>query len=249
MGREAEEPAQELFEKYLIEDQEVVDSSRNRGETPDRILHCGKNSYAVEITSLIESIPIGDSQAHSLQMSKAVHTNIALKVEKVAKEKGILRGTYSLVFGRSLLNKPDLEEIATTFVLNYIGRTMMDEKAPPEILPSPDSIRSVAFIVKHCSDGAKLNDANPTASGWEGDCRSEFQRIITDRVECKIEKLAACEFPIVLLLWAATSLISYKQLREVEISQSCQDSAAAAYLVSQDWGVFQLWSSISNWDG
>lgn len=249
MGKEAEEPAQKLFEKYLIDDQSVVDISWHSREAPDRILHCGINTYALEITTLIESIPIGESRAHSLQMSKAVHNNIARKIEKAAKEKGILRGTYSLVFGRSLLNKPDLEEMATAFVLYYIERTMMDEKAPPETLPGSDSVRFVAFIVKHCSDGATLSDAHHPVSAWEGDCRSEAQRIITDRVESKIEKLTACEFPIVLLLWDATALISYEQLREVEISRSWQDSIAAAYLVSQDWGVFQLWSSIRDWDG
>jgi len=249
MGKEAEEPAQKLFEKYLIEEKGVKDLSWHRSETPDRILQCGINTYAVEITTLIESIPIGKSLAHSLQKSKAVHNNIARKIEKVAKEKCILRGTYSLVFGRSLLNKPNLEKITTDFVLNYFERTMMEEKAPPETLPSSDSVRSVAFIVKHCSDGAKLSYAHHPISAWQGDLSSEVQRIITERVESKIEKLTACEFPIVLLLWDATALIFFGQLREVEISRSWQDSIAAAYLVSKDWGVFQLWSLISDWDG
>jgi len=249
IGKEAEEPARKRFEKYLREDQGIVDLSWRCSEAPDRFLHCGINTYAVEITTLIESIPIGELRAHPLPMSEIVHNKIARKFENVAKEKSILHGTYSLAFGRSLLNKHELEKITISFVLDYIERTMMDEKAPMETLPSSNSVISVASIVKHSSDGAKLSDAHHPVSAREGDCRSEAQRIITDRVESKIEKLTACEFPIVLLLWDATILISYRQLREIEIPRSWQESIAAAYLVRQDCRVFQFWSSIRDWGG
>lgn len=73
-------------------------------------MHYRDKSYAVEVTTLLESIPLGGEDPRPLPQSLDIHRRLVASVEREAIAAGILDGAYSVCFGVSIAGRTDLQD-------------------------------------------------------------------------------------------------------------------------------------------
>ena len=235
------------FAHYLAEQLGIREVGWEKGETPDRVMSLQDRQYAVEITTLIESIPLAADSKRPLSESHAIHARLVEGIEKTALCQGILDGACSVCFGVSVVGRPEFEPEVSRFVLDFLRKTSGIDRSEPETLPAPSSSRTLVWIVKHHKRYPRLCYAHPPIAAWGTEFDNEAQRIIEERVTEKIRKLANVELPKVLLFWDATSLIEPASLRAISVRKEWTDFIDAAFLVRYDGQVEELWSRILNW--
>ncbi|MHC5055196.1 MAG: hypothetical protein ACYTKD_10830, partial [Planctomycetota bacterium] len=126
-GRDAEEPSVgRLVESIRAEFPRVnVSASPNENDPPDCFLNINGTNCAVEVASIMESVRVGGRVGKDISRRGyvSVFHRFLEKIEAEAKQKGLLRGTYSIKFTsrRHFTRKfrPKLQEC----LLHYLERT------------------------------------------------------------------------------------------------------------------------------
>jgi len=247
MGRAAEDPCAEAFAIYLKQYCGVSDPTWIPGEAPDRTLRCNGREYAVEITCLLESIPLGDDAAHKRTSSEAFHRSIGKRIERKARQADILNGTYSICFAQSLINHRALVNKAEVFCLQFIERTKdmhVDELSNVDIRSADCEL---LWIVKHNTRRAAIAVAPPMIMFWDGDCLHEARRLLKERIEAKASTMSSDKRPKILLLWDSTVLLDLDHFKHAAADVTPVPPFAAVYLVQGLERTIPIWSEVREW--
>jgi hypothetical protein len=248
MGRAAEDPCAEAFAVYLKQYCGVSDPTWIPGEAPDRTLRCNGREYAVEITCLLESIPLGDDAAHKRTSSEAFHREIGKRIERKARQAGILNGTYSICFVQSLIDHRVLVNKAEAFCLQFIGSTKdmhVDELSNVDIRSADCEL---LWIVKHNTRRAAIAVAPPMIVCWDGDCLHEAKRLLKERIEVKAATMSSDKRPKILLLWDSTVLLDLDHFKRAAADVTPVPPFAAVYLVQGLERTIPIWSAVHEWE-
>ena len=248
VGKAAEEPAAAAFAQYLRRTHQAQGIGWKKGsDPPDLVMSHGESSVAVEVTSLIESVPLGGSSPRNLRESTALHHALVKAIEEEVLAAGILDGAYSVCFGYSVVGRRELEPVVREHVIRYVSETQAEEKAPPKSHAVPGSSRTLLWIVKHHTKYPRLAPAAPPQSAFGGECRAEAERLLAERISSKVTRFAGVSAPRVLLLWDATCLLDEEHFLGATHRAEWLESIEAAYLVRDADRVYELWSSIVEW--
>lgn len=248
VGKASEEHCTQIFERYLEERFDVRDVAWEEGkEPPDRYMIVQDRRYAVEITTLIASIPLATKSKRPLPGIHAIHARFVEKMERTALDQGILDGAYSVCFGSSIVGRRELEREVSDFILDFVRRTGGDDASEPKAFYSSTSYRPLGWIVKHHRRYPRLCGAPPPIVASEAALCREARRILEDRVTEKTRKLERITLPKVLLLLDATLLMELANFLACPVQRAWEESLDAAFLIRGDSEVTELWSRIVNW--
>ena len=247
-NKEEERFCTEAFELHLSKHCTVERIIWEGGdEPPDCYLLIGDQRYAVEITSLVASIPLEMKAGRPLPAVDALYDRFAKDLERQALNRGILNGAYSIFFARSIVGLQELEREASEFALEFVRDTQCDELSNIRPFYSSASSRPLGWIIKHHRDYPRVCCARHPIVASDTALYHEALRILDDRVETKIRKLKKVLLPKVLLLLDATVLIDLEHFRASPVQSSWRESFCAAFLVRGNGEVVQLWSRVAEW--
>jgi hypothetical protein len=248
VGRAAEEPCAEAFAVYLKQHCGVSNLAWIPGEAPDRTLRCNDREYAVEITCLLESIPLGDDVAHKRARFEAFHRDIGKRIERKAKQEGILDGTYSICFMQSVIDQGELVNKAEAFCLQFIESTKdldVDELSNVDIRSADCEL---LWIVKHNTRRTGIDVAPPMIVSWDGDCLHEAKRLLKERIEAKAATMSSDKRSKILLLWDSTILLDLDHFKRAAADITPVPPFAAVYLVQGLERTIPIWSEVHEWE-
>ncbi len=248
IGKDAEENCILAFQHYLEDQFSVRRMLWEAGdEPPDRYMCIQDRRYAVEVSTLIASVPVLDVTKRPLPGIHAIHERLVEETERIALELGILDGAYSVCFIRSIVNRPELEGEVSDFILDFVRRTNGDDTSEPRSFYSSNDYRPLVLVAKHHRKHARLFGTPPPIVASDVDLHCEARRILADRVTDKIRRLQGLPSPKILLLLNATLLIDSTVLLSCPVQRVWEESIDAAMLISGENEVAPLWSRIVNW--
>ena len=248
IGKGAEETCAQIFEQYLKEHFAVHSIVWEEGdEPPDRYMLVQDRRYAVEVTTLVASLPLACNSKRPLPGIHAIHDRLVEETERIALERGILDGAYSVCFIRSIVGRRELEREASDFILDFVKETSGDDTSELRRFDSSSSYLPLGYIVKHHRKYPRLCGGQPPIVASEAALCREARRILEDRVKTKIGKLARLGLPKVLLLLDATLLMEPKYFLANPMRSNWEESVDAAFLIRGDGEVTELWSRIVRW--
>lgn len=235
-GTEAEPPCVEVLEKHLrrLFPDEQVSSRRNEDDPPDYYLDIADTTYAVEVTSLMENVDVVGKRERALPRVgyRSHFDDLVEEVEKKAVERGVLRGTYSVIFIDRLAYGKVKRKVVRRFILDYLEETRGLEQAdeasgPPNRLVDARSCE-VLWIIKHSSDGTCLLCAAPPFAVWT---QAEAERMVSEAIVRKVERLKSVTEPRILVLHNAAVIPGESALRKAVEKQRGLDLFEAVFVV------------------
>lgn len=164
-------------------------------EPPDYYLTIEGNRYAVEVTGITDKIDLNGETYESLCVSNSLHRFVD-EIEKEAKSKGILAGTY--VIGLSPLSdfRVRREEIRLK-LLEYIEITQNMRKAKSEKVVD-NGFERINIEKLDISE----NTIEPVMSytpKWKGESIEELRYALNHSLNIKSQKLSKIYDPIILI--------------------------------------------------
>lgn len=172
-------------------------------EPPDYYLLLDNTKYAVEVTTLVESVRVGTS---SQMPPSAVHRFLEQfvdAVEEAAKTEGYLRGYYLVEFTAPIDDFTVVREGIRDGLLEYIRTTSGLESAPREKVFErivSQRMPQQCWIRKVGSRPSKVKGGGPVWTKWEGEAAEEICGLLGKSLSGKAGKLKDVGDPIVLLL-------------------------------------------------
>ena len=166
-------------------------------EPPDYYLTINGKRYAVEVTSLIDDVVIGESVRMSSVGARKSLVSLCEDIKRNLVERGLLSGAYVMTLqpieGLRAL-RPPIE----TGVIEYVQRTRFEETAPREVLVKKGRARIA--IQKHHNQSHQLYWMISGGAKWEGQMRDDIARLLEGALHDKRRKLKDVETPTILLL-------------------------------------------------
>ncbi len=199
--RENEELCRRCFDRYLVDRLGLQPISWREGEDPPEyylVVECRK--FAVEVTTLVGEIKTGSKSIADIEYVAALR-KLAKRIQAVAIQRGILRGTYGILFNGPFDRLGRISSLIESQALNYIRDTQNLSEAPScTIFKQGDRTCSIQKI-KSSPDkiGYGIN-ALPDWGKWEGDILTEACHVLQKAISQKKEKLEHITLPKILLL-------------------------------------------------
>lgn len=201
MKRKEEQFCRDAFQGFLEsqghKDVKWVDVAQE-DEPPDYYLWLDGDCYAVEITTLMEQVEIGDRKVSS-QGIVATLWGLVDQVKDEANQKEFLHGAYVVGFAKPIEHLSVLKKQLKNDLLEYVQATQCLECAPEKIIFREGcQLVSIQKMHNHKTYIAKFG---PSGGKWGGEMIDEITGLIEERIETKKEKLREIQFPKILLLY------------------------------------------------
>jgi hypothetical protein len=175
-----------------------VQDWREGEEPPDFYLSMDGNDYAVEVTNLMEQLNVGRTKLPIIGIIKSLKVCVD-EVEKIARDRSILHGTYIVTFSKPIDNFRSVRIPLQTTLLQYIENTQESTDALEQT--AFRSGRQTCSIKKLHSQANQIRMHGPTISKWEGEAAEGICALLEDRIEDKRQKLQNISQPKILLLY------------------------------------------------
>jgi len=175
-------------------------------EPPDYYLYINGNKYAVEITTLMEKVSIGDNIPPI--PTKGIEGSLrsfVKNVEETAKKNGYLNGVYTVSFLRHIHGFKEIKEELKNSLLEYIKNTKNLENHPEKEV-FRQRIGGICDISKNHNKSNRV-DSNGIRLGW-GEVDSYklpkesdvSYQLLKERIDNKMGKLKKINEPKILIL-------------------------------------------------
>ncbi|MCI0521639.1 MAG: hypothetical protein L0Z70_15450 [Chloroflexi bacterium] len=201
--RDDEELCRSVFDEYLLnlfESEEITWTPvKQRDEPPDFYLKLAGENYAVEVTSLIETIRVGRGK-HVPDLSILMSLKrLVDRVGNQAQTDGYLQGGYWVGFKEPFENFKIIGSELEKGLVDYIRNTKSEVSAPEAIIFS--KFNQICTITKG------HNKANEVRMSWmrgginiDG-MESEICRLVKGAIEKKERQLRRIPLPKIILLY------------------------------------------------
>ncbi|HXV63934.1 MAG TPA: hypothetical protein VEK15_24760 [Vicinamibacteria bacterium] len=166
-------------------------------EPPDYYLTIDGKRYAVEVTSLIDDVIIGESVRMSNVGARRSLVTLCEDMKRNLAERGLLFGAHVMTL-QPIEGLRDLRPLIEKRVIEYVQRTRFEKAAAREVLVRKGRARIA--IQKHHDQSDQLYWVISGGAKWEGQMRHDIARLLEEALRDKRRKLREVETPIILLL-------------------------------------------------
>ena len=215
MKRDDEEFCRNAFSAYLssvspnlIQVWAAIEQSE---EPPDYELKLGGTDYAVEVTTLVEKVKVGNLRLPPIGITNSLWS-IVRKIEKHAIDQGILHGAYYVGFQHAIPNLAAIQEALEKFLFEYFEKTFAKDKAEQAELMI--GFQHICSVTKVFNSKTVVNIAGPVFVKWEGEASLPICSILQEAIDDKCRKLRVIDQPIILLLLDMYSFASSSAIKE-----------------------------------
>ena len=201
MKRKDEEFAKLQFDKFL---QMASPNTRIRweeveqqNEPPDYHLYLNSKKFAVEVTTLMEKVEVGNRKLPHLAILASLW-KLVDEVEATAINENYLHGAYVVRFSKPIINFKHIKEQLYQDLLIYVQSTQSKPNEPEHTVFEDG--RQKCTIEKLDNQPNYIGKMGPTGGKWEGEIVAEICDLLTERINVKKDKLKNVVFPTILLL-------------------------------------------------
>jgi hypothetical protein len=180
-------------------------------EPPDYYLELGEAKYAVEVTTLMESVSVGSTSIPQAAVVQSLW-HFVDEVEQFARQGGYLKGTYVVGFLKPIDNFRVVREQIRDALLEYVKDTQDEDSAPEKAVFRRGAERCSIKKVHSLAD--KFHKAGPTDFKWEGEVASQICTLLDERLADKVDKLRTVVGPRILLLYDSYHFASLELYRQ-----------------------------------
>jgi len=185
-----------------------------RDEPPDYYLYLNGTKYAVEVTTLMEKIEVGNLELSQTTIIASLW-QLVDEVEATARRENFLNGAYVVSFSRPLADFGKIREQLFDDLLAYVKTTQNLSTAPEQVI-FKQGIQKCTVQKLH-NQKSYIGKAGPSSGGkWEGEIAEEICALLEERVNDKHHKLRKISDPKILLLYDAYHFAS------LAMYESCQ---------------------------
>lgn len=192
-----QEICKQKFNAYLATKLDAKDMSWLDGdEPPDYYLVVKGVKYAVEATTIVLKVPVGQKE---LELQTIVYSfdDLVKEVEKQACQEGILSGTYFVSFSQPTPNFSKIKKSIKKQILCYLRRTQANDSTSIETIFKNEDLK--CFILKKNNISARVKSGlGPAVTIWEPE--REACSLLQAIIEKKWHKLSKLQPPKILLL-------------------------------------------------
>jgi len=171
-----------------------------RDEPPDYHLYLNGTKYAVEVTTLMEKIEVGNLELSQTAIIASLW-QLVDEVEATARRDNFLNGAYVVSFSRPLANFSKIRGQLFGDLLAYVKTTQNLSTAPEQIV-FKQGIQKCTIQKLH-DQKSYIGKAGPSGGKWEGEIAEEICTLLEERVNAKHHKLRKISDPKILLLYDA----------------------------------------------
>ena len=217
---------------------------RQQDEPPDYYLSLDGIEYAVEVTSLMETLPVGTLLLPYVAVTRSLWDFID-QVEETAKREGYLHGAYAVGFLGPIEYFSMVKDQIRAALLNYIETTQGLESAPERVVFGYGGQR--CSIQKIHNAGTKIVKAGPTNFKWEGEAAIQICSLLEERLADKCRKLRNISAPKILLLYDSYHFADKQMFKDCVTKLSDLASFHTVFVVRGSTNSFILHTLNSDW--
>jgi hypothetical protein len=229
--RSDEERCKDAFNVFLeqrYQERDITWVGGDRNKPPDYYLKLCANQYAVEVTSILETVTLGSAAIPHIAVDKSVKEFID-DIQKDLISKGFLNGAY-IVHYKPLSDFGKQKQIISIRIKDYIQSTQNVLFAPAEDIIGHGHFRW--YIYKLHSDKNYLSRTTTDAK-FESEAVDELCKLLNKTLEAKTKKLKAILLPKILLLHDRFAWIDVAQWRQYMSKLNYLDNFHTIFLVSE----------------
>ncbi|MGD2165635.1 MAG: hypothetical protein PVH50_08900 [Anaerolineae bacterium] len=193
-----EEYCKSEFQRHLQSTAEEMELDWRRDEAPDYYLHTDGKKYAVEVTTLVERIEVGELELSWVGILASLW-DLVDEVEEAAKKEGTLNGTYRVSFSRPIEDLGSIRNQLFQDLPSYVRKTREAGSAPQEIVFRRGSERCA--IKKGSGEKSRIVRVGPIGPKWDREIAEEVCHLPQERIDTKRDRLRDLSDPKVLLLY------------------------------------------------
>ena len=193
MKRADEEYCKDAFSTFLA--QHFAGSQISWGEVPqneeppDYCLTIDGKHYAVEITSLIDDVIIGESARMSNVGARRSLVMLCEDIKRNLAERGLLFGAHVMTL-QPIEGLKDLRPLIEKRVIECVQHTRFEKAAAREVLVRKGRARIA--IQKHHDESEQLYWVISGGAKWEGQMRHDIARLLEEGFARQAAEVAEC---------------------------------------------------------
>lgn len=244
MKRHDEEQCKAVFHQFLCAYYpESAISWKDGPDPPDFVLHASQDTFAVEVTTLMESYDLGDGPL-PVAAVRATLQRFIKSVEMDARQAGTLQGSYIVFATKPIDYFASVKADAKRMLLQYIADTRTLRSAP-ETVVFHDKAQRIA-ILKDGDDSTKLVLGGPVFAKWEGEAVERAHVLLKAVLDDKFRKLGRITLPVILLIRDAYHFADAAMLRIALAGLESVEAFHTVFVVSDTTGLV-LYSKLDEW--
>lgn len=246
--RDDEEYCRQAFAEYLdiisVASQQVWNPVDRSNEPPDFELNLDGTKYAIDVTTLMEKVKVGDLSLTPIGITHSLW-KIVRNVEKEAREQGKLHGAYYVGFQSPVHNLSDVRDEIGNFLLDYFERTIDIDKA--EKVNLKIGYRQICSIAKVFNSETIVQIGGPRFVKWEGETNLPICSMLQEAINNKKHKLRTVKDPIILLLLDMYSFAESQAIKRCVSTLKGLGSFHSIFVAKLSGRHFMLWSVNPSW--
>jgi hypothetical protein len=193
----------DFIKQFFAPSQVTWEEVARQNEPPDYYLLLNSTKYAVEVTTLIELVSVGESSSLPHDVISRFFQEFADEVEDIAGAEGYLQGNYLISFSTPIDDFATVRDGIQAKLLEYIRNTsglertsleMVFERAVPQQRPQQCGIQKVG------SKPYRVVVGGPAWFKWEGEAAKDICDLLNESLDTKADKLKDIAEPKILLL-------------------------------------------------
>lgn len=227
--RKDEEHCKNAFDTFLrlhYTDNDIIWSDGD--EPPDFYLELCGTEFAVEVTSILEEVALGNRTVAHFEIDASVKMFID-DIREDAIRRGILKGAY-IVNYKPIRDFGKQKQAISVRIMDYLQRTQNVTSAPKENIVGKGHLRW--YICKVHSENTHLTRTTGDAR-WEVEAADELCDLLNKALETKAEKLKIISLPKILLLNDRFPWIDADEWRQYLAKLRFVDNFHTIFLVSK----------------
>jgi hypothetical protein len=240
-----EEFCRSEFAAFLRRTSDSVSAEWKDGdEPPDFYLSLNGEQYAVEVTTLLEQLPVGAGQL-PVRAITATLWSFVEEIERTARDSGYLHGTYIIHFSKAIDDLRNVRESIKQVLLAYIENTQDLSDAPDQVAYEHGPQRCVIKKVHNQAD--QIHKAGPVNFKWQGEAAEDICQLLQDRLSEKDRKLRGVFLPKILLLYDAYHFADQAMYRECLSNLPILGVFYAVFVARSNRDSFMLYTQNGSW--
>jgi len=219
-------------------------------EPPDYYLLLAGARFAVEVTTLLERVLVGDGSLLPHAVISRILQDFVENVETTARAEGCLHGDYLVAFLTPIDNFANFRDEIQRRLLDYIRSTSSLERSPLEIVFErivPQQRPQQCGIQKVGSKLDRVVSGGPVWAKWEGDAAVDLCGLLNQSLDTKVDKLRDITVPKILLLLDKYMFADQEMYEKCMPRTSSLGSFHTVFVVQGNERGFIFYSQRSDW--
>lgn len=213
-------------------------------EPPDYCLRLGKVEYAVEVTTLMEKVTVGELRLSTRGIVNFLW-NLVGEVETAAKRDGVLRGAYLVSFLSPIENLREIKDTLQSDLLDYIRTTKNLTNTCQKLVLDRGRQRCAIEKIHDRADSVYLG--GPAGTKWDGEIAEEICQLLEERIKNKSHKLRGLSQSMILLLYDSYRFADRQMYRNCLSQIGSVTDFHSIFVVAGNEESFMLYSENRDW--